>query len=319
MEPRLAPVNGLLSLVTTGDVNPAVLAQAGYRVAGLEVPAAMQARKVVIDVLLFHEATNHLVMCEAKAGANIEEEQARTYRDLPPAAAVQAGYVTVKSRTQPTSETLYVCLAKHAERIRRGLKTAGVTFAVLAVGERRIELLDSAYATKAIAVPLAGGVSLAGPPPRIIPFDHESPVEIIERFVRAEMIAMLARRKEHVTITGLTESVARHYGLYAHKAQQALRVKVASAVDRIASAAPDRFAHDRKTGSRPEGLVRFLKTPEDLDPRGRTQAYQALGRPSRPQRPRPATDPNQLDLLQELNIGDNDEEDPVVPGEEGEA
>jgi hypothetical protein len=318
VEPRLVPVNGLLSLVTTGDVNRAVLAQAGFRVAGLEVPAAMQARKVIIDVLLFNEATNHLVMCESKSGANVEDEQARTYRDLPPAAAVQAGFVTVRTRAQPTSETLYVCLAEHAERIRLGLKAAGVSFAVLSVGERRIELLDSEYASEAIAVPLQGGVSVVGPPPRIIPFDHDSPVEIIERFVRAELVAMLAQRRELVTITGLTEAVARHYGLYAHKAQQVLKTRVASAVDRIVSAAPDRFAHDRKTGSRPEGLVRFLKTPEDLDPRGRTQAYQALGRSTRPQRSR-LVDPNQLDLLQELDVGDNDEEDSVVPGEEGEA
>lgn len=258
-------------------------------------------------------------MCESKSGANVEEEQARTYRDLPPAAAVQAGYITVRSRTQPTSETLYVCLAQHAERIRLGLKVVGVSFAVLSVGERRIELLDGEYASEAISVPLEGGVGTVGPPPRIIPFDHDSPVEIIERFVRAEMVAMLAQRKEFVTIATLTERAARHYGLYAHKAQQTLKTKVASAVDRIVSAAPDRFAYDRKTGSRPEGLVRFLKTPEDLDPRGRTQAYQALGRSGRPQRSRPTADPNQLDLLQELDIGDNDEEDSVVPGEEGEA
>ncbi|WP_430787630.1 hypothetical protein [Actinoplanes sp. G11-F43] len=315
MESRLLPVNGLVGLVTAGDVNRAVLAEAGFRIAGLEVPAAAHGRKVVIDVLLFNEVTNHLVLVESKSGANIEEGQARTYRDLPPAAAVQAGYVTVRSRSQPTAETLYVCLAEHAGRIRLGLKAAGVPFPVLSVAPRRIELLDGEFASKAISAALEGGVDLIGPPPRLIPFDHESPVEVVEQFVQAEMVAMLAHRREVVTVTSLTESVARHYGLYAHRAQQALRVKVASAVDRVVAAAPDRFAHDRKTGVRPEGLVRFLRTPEDLDRRGRTQAYQALGRSGRS---RHTADPNQLDLLRELEVGDNDEDDPVVHGAEEE-
>jgi len=313
------PLNGLLNLVTNGDVNQAVLAQTGFRVAGLEVPAVVQANKVVIDALLFHEATNHLIQCESKSGANVEEQQARTYRELPPTAAVQAACVTIKSRIPPTSETLYVCQDEHAERIRLGLRTAGVSFPVLSVGIRRIDLLDAAFATEALAAPLEGGVTLAGPPSRLIPFDHESPTEVIVPFVRAEMVAMLSQRKEHISITGLAEAVARHYALYAHKAQQSLRAKVASAVDLIVESAPDRFAHDRKTGSRPEGLVRFLKTPEDLDPRGRTQAYQALSRSGRPLRRRPAVDPNQLDLLQELDAGDNDEDDSVMPDEEGEA
>jgi hypothetical protein len=319
VETRLLPVNGLLSLVTSGDVNPAPLAEAGFRVAGLEIPALLHGHKVVIDILLFHEATNHLVLCESKSGANIEDAQARTYSVLPPTAAVQAACVTIKSRTPPTSETLYVCLEDYAERIRRGLKNAGVSFPVLAVGHKSIRLLDSALATETLSGPLAQEITLTGPPPRLLPFDPDSPIEVIERYVRSEMVALLSRRTEHITITSLTESVARHYGLYAHKAQQTLKSKVASAVDRISASAPDSFAHDRRTGRRPEGLVRFLKTPESLDPRGRTQAYQALSRSGRPTRSRPPVDPNQLDLLQELEAGDNDEDSPVTTGEEGEA
>lgn len=126
---------------------------------------------------------------------------------------------------------------------------------------------------------------------------------------------MLTHRREQVTVTTLTETIARHFGLYAHKAQLDLRGRVASAVDRVVATAPERFAHDRRTGSRPEGLVRFLKTPEDLDPRGRTQAYQALGRSGRSRR---TADPNQLDLLRELEVGDDDEEDTDGPAEEWE-
>jgi hypothetical protein len=77
VEARLGPLNALLGLVTGGDVNPAVLARVGFRLAGQEVPAVGDAGKVVIDALLFHEETNHLVQCESKSGANVEERQAR--------------------------------------------------------------------------------------------------------------------------------------------------------------------------------------------------------------------------------------------------
>ncbi|OWV12030.1 hypothetical protein B5D80_03775 [Micromonospora wenchangensis] len=322
MEARLQPVNAILGLVIAGDVNPPLLADAGFRVVGLEVPAVGPAGKAVIDVLLFHEATNHLVQCESKSGANIEEGQARAYAAMPAANAVQAAYVNLRHRTTPTIETLYLCLEEHAERIRLGLKTIDIAFPVLGVGYRRLELHDDEYASELLRAPLQGGVTLKAPPPRLIAFDPESPAEAVERQVRPTMVAELSKRTSHISLTGLTERVAPHYGLYGHAAQNKLKSVVRAAVVKIAEATPDRFAFDPPANSRPEGLIRFLRTPEDHDPRGRTQAYQALARMGQatPRRRRAATNPNpdQMDLLSELSTVDNDAEDiDTMADEEG--
>ncbi len=52
MDARLKPVNALLGLCIPGDLNPSVLYDAGFRVAGLENPVLTPDGRVVIDVLL---------------------------------------------------------------------------------------------------------------------------------------------------------------------------------------------------------------------------------------------------------------------------
>ncbi|MEV1109747.1 hypothetical protein AB0I95_13970 [Micromonospora sp. NPDC049751] len=261
MEARLRPVNALLGLVMAGDINPPTLAQAGFRVVGLEVPAVGPAGKVVIDVLLFHEATNHLVQCEAKSGANIEESQARAYAAMPAANAVQAAYVSLRHRATPTIETLYLCLEEHAERIRLGLKTVGIPFPVFGVSDRRIALHDGEYASERLHDPLADGVTLNAPPPRVIAFDPESPPEEVERHVRAAMVAELAKRTAHISWTGLTERVAPHYGLYGHAAQNKLKSVVKAAVATIVEASPDRFSFDPPLRLPPRRLDQISANP----------------------------------------------------------
>jgi hypothetical protein len=319
VEARLLPLNALLGLVTAGDINPSPLADAGFRLVGLEIPAIGAAGKVVIDALLFHEATNHLVQCESKSGPNIKEEQAGAYNAMTANAVVQAAYVTLRHRTVPTLETLYLCLEDNAPRIRQGLNAVGLAFPVLAVGPKRVVLDGPEMASQVLREALQDPVTLVAPPPRIIAFDAESPVEEIEKHVRATLVSLLANRTKHVSLTGLTERAAGHYALYGHMAQNQLKKTVAAAIRAIVVEAPDSFAFDGPTGSRQEGLIRFLKTPEDLDRRGRTQAYQALGRAGKTQKGRKvAVDPNQLDLLGELDVADNnDEEFGAAADEEG--
>jgi hypothetical protein len=297
-----------------------VLAQCGFRLAGLEIPAVGSAGKAVIDALLFHEATNHLVQCESKSGANVDERQAKAYAAMSAQSVVQAAYVPLRQRMAPTLETLYLCQAEHVERIRLGLKIANVSFPVLALSPRRLELFDSEFASDLLREALADGATLATQPSRIIPFDPESLVEEIERHVRATLVAMLTNRTPHISLTGLTEQVARHYALYGHKAQHKLRSTIGSAVAAVVAWAPDRFAYDPPARARPEGLIRFLKTPEDFDRRGRTQGYQALSRDGKSRRARKhPPNPNQFDLLGELGMTDNsDEESLSTSNEEGE-
>ena len=61
MEARLRPVNAVLGLLTPYDVNPAVLANASFTLAGLEIPAVGAEGKVVINVSSFNPTTGLLV------------------------------------------------------------------------------------------------------------------------------------------------------------------------------------------------------------------------------------------------------------------
>jgi hypothetical protein len=317
VEPRLLPLNGLLTLVTRGDINRPVLAEAGFRVVGLEIPVVGTGGKAVIDILLFREATNHLVQCESKSGANIDAPQAKAYAGLSASSVVQAAYVTLPRRVQPTLETLYVCLDEHVDRIRLGLQKAGLPFPVLAVSALGVELHDEGFASVDLREPLVGPVTFEVPPLRIIPFDPDSSAGDIERYVRAALVALLSARTSQISLTGLAEKVAGHYALYGQAAQQKLKRKVGVAVTACVRSAPGSFAYEAPTGVRPEGVIRFLKTPEDLDRRGRTQAYQALGRPKTTRRARQrVVDPNQLDLFAELDMADTGDEDSFVAEEE---
>ncbi len=81
MEERLVPVNATLGLVTPGGLNRAVLAEAGFRAVGLEIPCVTSEGKVVVDVVLAHAYTGHLIACEAKCGSKPEHRfRTRTQR-----------------------------------------------------------------------------------------------------------------------------------------------------------------------------------------------------------------------------------------------
>jgi hypothetical protein len=72
VELRLVPVNAVLDLALADGLNPAPLAAAGWGVAALEVPVRVGAETVVCDVVLFNPAAGHLLVAEAKSGANLE-------------------------------------------------------------------------------------------------------------------------------------------------------------------------------------------------------------------------------------------------------
>ena len=85
---------------------------------------------------------------------------------------------------------------------------------------------------------------------------------------------------------------------------------------RIAISDPGTFEYSA-AGPNRDGHVRLLRSPEENDPRGRTQAYQRLGRlrQGRARRPRREI-PGQGSLLDELDKADaNEESAGVTEGE----
>lgn len=307
MEERLRPINGLLGLTAVSDINAPALRDAGFRVAGLEVPVTTPLGKVVVDLVLYHEETALIVACEAKSGRNVEHDQAQKYARLDARTVVLASRVTLTRRITPRVAVLYACLDEHVATVRIGLEAAGIGCAIFGVGERVISVDRRDPQPEALdAVLVTGDIALVAPPPRIIEFDQDSPVEAIMPAIKAQLVAELSHRREQVTVPMLVEQAAPHFALYAANARKTLIKKAEQAAQQIAAAESSTFEYVPRQPN-DHGAVRLLRTPEDNDLRGRTQAYQALARSNRPARRRSQpVDPNQLDLLREVALGDDE-------------
>jgi hypothetical protein len=319
VEERLVPVNAIIGLVTRGGLNRAVLAEAGFLAAGLEIPCVTSDGNVVVDVVLAHPQTSHLIACEAKCGSNVEVAQALCYRALDPRTVVRSAFVTLRQRVDPSLEVIYVAMAENKDRILLSLREAGVRFPLLTIHPGKISLENIEFASEALREAFGTPLTLNAPPDRFIPFDHESSVEEIEPYVMAALVAALSQRLQMISITALTERAAPHYALYSHRIQGMLRRKVGEAVSRIAAADSGTFEFFPATGNH-DGHVKFLHNPEENDPRGRTQGFQRLARlrQGRLRRPRPEV-PGQGSLLDELDKADNGDESADADADEAEA
>jgi hypothetical protein len=91
---------------------------------------------------------------------------------------------------------------------------------------------------------------------------------------------------------------------------------VRQAAREVAASAATTFEYFASQGNH-EAFVKFLYSPEQNDPRGRTQGYQRLARTAqRPRRRRPEI-PGQGSLLDELDKADSNEEPAALEAEEG--
>ncbi len=316
MEDRLLPVNAMLCLLLPNDTAVPVLDRAGFHLAGLEIPAQARTGSVVIDSVLVHGASNHLVLGESKSGRNIEPEQARKYSEVSPQEVVQVAFISATRKTPFTRETIYLCLDEHRAGIRTGLNAAGLNYPIMAASDDGVELDGAHTAGEQLQKAFAGGrVPFAGPPARLIPFDHDSDVSVVKPYVLAALVAEMSQRTTQLTITTLAERATPHYALYGRSARGQLQNKIKQAVRLIAQDSPTMFELVPHNGVR-DAIVRILRTPEDYHPRGRTQAYKAIGRPKAARRRRVEPNADQLDLLSELGIVEEASDDAGDDAEE---
>jgi hypothetical protein len=156
-------VNAILDLATPNGVSRPVLAEAGYEVAGLEIPYITTSGTVVVDVILAHPRTGHLIACESKSGGNIEVDQARRYKVLDAETVVRGAFVMLRERVQLKVEVLYAARAESVVRITYGLNQAEVPAAVLAVHADKITLENAQAAGSELMELFASPVPLSGP------------------------------------------------------------------------------------------------------------------------------------------------------------
>ncbi len=310
MESRLVPVNAVIGLCTPGDVYPAVLAGAGYGVAGIEVPAVAGDGQIVIDAVLFRAVQNRVVAVEAKSGANVDERQARRYAELTSDDVVRAAALTVREAGPRRIQSLYVCLAQTVDRVLRGLGQAGVAFPVLTVSAAEIAHHGAAFDDPELRSAFAEPVPVPGPPPRFVAVDVESPDESFDTLAGAALVATLSHRRQQVSVPALAEQAIAHLAIYGKAARKRLVDRVDAAARRAAERDPATFEYHGRTGTRDHAIVRFVRSPEDVARQGRTQVYQAIARAAgKPPRGRRAASTDQMALFDELidELGDADD------------
>ena len=283
VESRLVPVNALIALWNAGNSYPEVLGRSGYYVAGIEVPVVTADGTVVVDVVLFHPERNIVLAAEAKSGANVHTDQSQRYRQLRADAVIQAASINVRTRGELRIQPLYCCPTENVVRVMQGLRVAGVEYPVLAFDDESIEHRGSPFIDLVLEKEFAKAVPVPGPPPRIIPVDDKSPDHLFDDLVLTALIGELSKKRTEVMVPVLAAQSLPHLGVYATAARNRLIKKVDSAVRRVASRDQTTFEYLRRTGNREHAVVRFLRSPEDSSPQGRTQVYQAILRSHRGQ------------------------------------
>lgn len=307
MEARLIPVNALLGTLTGVAGWPSPLADQGFAFAWLEVPVKTSLSLVTIDAVGLNETGGLGLIAEAKGGTSLEASQAQKY-----AAMTLAEFRRVVTfRADPKVgqlEPLYVCLAEHEPTIRNGLLDAEVEMSLLVydAATNRVRLdprPTSSLAGFDVEVP-------PGLPPRLVPLDAESPAEVYEEILLAQIVAAVSRNEATVPVSALLERIP-YVANFSTRAKSDL-VKRATTV---LTAAAKRFSGDFEV--RPAagnvhgagGTVIIHKSPTSSDPRGETQGWQRLkrraeGAPKGRKRP---VDPDQLsldDLARQSEIGE---------------
>lgn len=279
MDRRLIPVNAVIGMLTPGTGWPTPLKEAGYALAALEVPIRGLAGDVVIDAVAVNRTANDLLAAECKGGRNVEAEQARRYDALPaePDAVVRAANVSLPTAGSRSLDTVFVCLSEHVLRVKVGLEAAGAPQPILAVGQQ-VSHHGEPFRHEALRTAFTRPHDTDGPPPAIIQVDAGSPDETFDRLVTAELVAAMAHRKVNVTIRAVTEGVVRHWSIYGAAARGQLQRRVEASARRVCEHDPDRFLYRPPSERSHEPSVDIIATPEDADPRGRTQAYQVVGR-----------------------------------------
>ncbi len=317
MEPRLTPVNAFVSLCRSGDGWPSVLEKAGYYLARLEVPVKVDGRDtVVFDAVAVRGDGKFILAMEAKSGSNIEQEQACRLTKVEAASVIRSGAIAVRSEVRPVLDVCFFGLWEKGERLKKGLHQEGIDLPLVLIGPDRLALEAGQFRDEELARAFSVPIQVDGPPPAYLRVDERSSDETFRELLRPGIVASMSRRESTVSVRVLAERAVPDLGLMGLRHQQKLLRRFEQAARTLAIELSDSIHLIERTAACPDAVLRILKSPEDSDPRGRTQGYQALARRST-RAPKEA--PGQLtieDLLDELEEGaDTDEagDDVEVP------
>ena len=282
MEPRLLPVNALIALCAADRSYPNLLHREGYHLAGIEIPVETDGGKVVADAVMFHPLRNVVLVGEAKSGANVRTEQARRYAQLDAQSVVRAASITVQRPGEIRVQPVFCALSENAQRVLLGLDSVGLSFPVISFDDQRIQHVGAEFVDGSVEAMFRTPVEVPGWPPLIISVDDQSEDSSFDHIVAPVLVSELSQgRRTEMTIRMLAEQAVEHFALYGARAQGRLVKKVDRSARRLADVSPSFLEYGSRTQVRRHAVVRFLKSPEDVPPRVRTQVYQSLQRPFR--------------------------------------
>jgi hypothetical protein len=176
LERRLVPINAFIGLCDPSPPWPSTLADAGFRLAALEVPVVTEAGTVTLDGVAHSRATDELLVVECKSGANIEEDQARRLATVQAASVVRSAAISLGTPAAPQVEVIYLCLEEDTERIVLGLEKVQWQRAVLALSTTHLRMVRGPLTLPSLRDRFRDPIPLRGPPPGFITVDPESPM-----------------------------------------------------------------------------------------------------------------------------------------------
>ena len=273
---RLIPVNAFIALTARGPSSwPSPLADAGYRLEGLEIPLRTENGLIVVDAVAFNPTLNRFIAAECKSGNNVENEQAVRYGMLDANELVRSTGVTITEPGRVEVHSCYVCLSESADRVELGLSKAGCSYPIFVVGDHDVTLRNAGSLPEIVGI-VEAGLTVPGPPPAIVRVDDESPDEDYDRVVSAAFMAHVARGDPMVSTIDLAGDAVPHLPLYGAGHRHTIQKRVEQAAQRACDRSPENFEYRGRTSVRDHGVVTIVDSPERSDPRGRTQRYQAI-------------------------------------------
>jgi hypothetical protein len=273
MDRRLVPLNGLIALLGRGEQWPNYLRDQGWERHQFEVKLASALGNFRADAVIYRLKPNVILLCEAKSGRNLDDEQAKKYLAANLEDLRRLGAIPPPLRGQDADvRAMFVGMEEERQSLETGLVKLGSSGPLLTVGKLRVRL------SGASSVPGLNDFDethSGGLPPARFRIDHQSDEAEIAEVVVPVIAAAQARNEEFIGLDAVCLAVAPEWPLLPNAAKGEFRRRVGDVLRRLASGHQKRDFRWEPPTSRHDGRVVIVSTPVDRDPRGMTQAWRA--------------------------------------------
>jgi hypothetical protein len=107
-----------------------------------------------------------------------------------------------------------------------------------------------------------------------MPFDHDSPIDVIRRAVVAAVVAAMSQPgRTHISVDAIAEQICPQIILFGKAARHQLRKKVNGICKKLPDELDGRVTYLKPTSTREVSALRIVDSPEAADPHIRTLRY----------------------------------------------